>query len=49
MAEVADLGRTMKSISACGLGMAAPLITESLMKYFPDQVIEHVEQQRKTA
>ncbi len=48
MSEVSDLGRTMKSISACGLGMAAPLITESLMKYFPDQVIEHVEQSGKT-
>ena len=40
--EVSDIGQTMKEISACGLGMAAPLITESLMRYFPDQVGRHV-------
>ena len=28
----------MRSTSACGLGMAAPLITDSLVKYFPNQV-----------
>ncbi|MFC1662024.1 NADH-ubiquinone oxidoreductase-F iron-sulfur binding region domain-containing protein, partial [Gemmatimonadota bacterium] len=33
--EVMDLGTTMKEVSACGLGMAAPLITESLLRYFP--------------
>ncbi len=32
----------MKEISACGLGMAAPLITESLLRYFPDEVARHV-------
>ena len=36
--EVHDIGRTMASLSACGLGIAAPLITESLLKSFPDQV-----------
>ncbi len=36
--EVRDIGRTMMATSACGLGMAAPNITESLLKYFPDQV-----------
>ncbi|MFQ5690157.1 MAG: NADH-ubiquinone oxidoreductase-F iron-sulfur binding region domain-containing protein [Gemmatimonadota bacterium] len=40
--EVADLGRTMKETSACGLGQAAPLITSSLVEYFPDQVERHV-------
>ncbi len=40
--EVEDLGRTMKEISACGLGMAAPLITESLLRYFPAEVARHV-------
>ena len=40
--EVTDLGETMKKTSACGLGQAAPLITESLLKYFPDQVARHV-------
>lgn len=28
--------------SACGLGLAAPLVTESLLRYFPDQVALHV-------
>ncbi len=41
--EVNDLGRTMKEISACGLGQAAPLITESLLRYFPDEVARHVQ------
>lgn len=41
--EVADLSRTMKETSACGLGMAAPLITESLMEHFPGHVARHVE------
>jgi NADH-quinone oxidoreductase subunit F len=40
--EVADLGHTMKETSACGLGQAAPLITESLVRYFPDAVRKHV-------
>ncbi len=40
--EVTDLGQTMKQTSACGLGQAAPLITESLLRYFPDQVARHV-------
>ena len=40
--EVTDLSETMKQTSACGLGMAAPLIAESLMKYFPDRVASHV-------
>jgi NADH-quinone oxidoreductase subunit F len=41
-AEVNDIGDAMKSMSACGLGLAAPLITESLLRYFPDRVSEHV-------
>ena len=41
-AEVADIGDVMKSTSACGLGMAAPFITDSLLKYFPDQVAQRV-------
>ena len=32
----------MKSTSACGLGMAAPHVTESLLRYFPDQVKAHL-------
>jgi len=41
--EVTDLGATMKEISACGLGQAAPLITESLLRYFPESVARHVQ------
>ncbi len=41
--EVADLSQTMKETSACGLGQAAPLITESLLRYFPKRVTRHVE------
>ena len=40
--EVADLNEVMKRTSACGLGQAAPLLTESLIRYFPDRVREHV-------
>ena len=41
--EVTDIGQTMKAVSACGLGIAAPLITESLMRYFPSEVAAHVQ------
>lgn len=41
--EVKDLNEAMKSVSACGLGMAAPLVVESLIKNFPEQVTAHVE------
>jgi len=41
--EVSDAGIAMKETSACGLGMAAPLITESLVRYFGDRVEAHVE------
>jgi NADH-quinone oxidoreductase subunit F len=40
--EVRDLGQAMKETSACGLGMAAPLISESLVRYFPGRVEQHV-------
>lgn len=42
LAEIEDIGGTMKSTSACGLGMAAPHVTESLLRYFPEQVEHHV-------
>ena len=41
--EVTDLNEVMKKTSACGLGQAAPLLTESLIRYFPERVREHVE------
>jgi NADH-quinone oxidoreductase subunit F len=42
LSEMNDIGSTMKSTSACGLGMAAPHVTESLLRYFPDQVETHL-------
>jgi len=42
LAEVKDIGSTMKSTSACGLGMAAPHVTESLVRYFSGQVENHL-------
>ncbi len=41
-AEITDIGDAMKATSACGLGTAAPLITDSLLRYFPDQVARHL-------
>ncbi len=41
--EVRDIGATMKATSACGLGTAAPLITESLLRYFPEQLARHLQ------
>ncbi|MBI3924686.1 MAG: NAD(P)H-dependent oxidoreductase subunit E [Armatimonadetes bacterium] len=42
LGEVEDLMRTMKELSACGLGMAAPVMVESLLRYFPDRARDHV-------
>ncbi len=44
--EVTDLEATMKSTSACGLGQAAPLVTESLRRYFPEQIERHLTERR---
>lgn len=44
--EVRDLGETMKATSACGLGQAAPLLSESLIRYFPERVEQHVVERR---
>jgi NADH-quinone oxidoreductase subunit F len=38
LAEVQEIGRTMRATSACGLGMAAPHVTDSLIKFFPSSV-----------
>lgn len=40
--EVQDLGETMKELSACGLGVAAPLVSDSLLRYFPEQIDRHL-------
>src|SRR5690606_35827886 len=36
--EVADIGFTMSEVSACGLGIAAPLVTQSLVRDFEGEV-----------
>ena len=41
-AEVTDIGDAMKATSACGLGIAAPLITDSLLRYFQPEVARHL-------
>jgi NADH-quinone oxidoreductase subunit F len=41
--EVSDIGNVMRATSACGLGMAAPNVTDSLLKYFPEAAEAHVE------
>jgi len=42
LAEVNDISQTMKAVSACGLGVAAPMVVESLVRYFPEEVKAHV-------
>ena len=41
--ELADLDEVMGEASACGLGLAAPFVNKTLMKYWPDQVKAHLE------
>lgn len=40
--EIAEIANVMKATSACGLGQAAPLIVESCIRHFPDQIDAHV-------
>ena len=40
--EVRDIGAVMRATSACGLGMAAPFVTDSLLKFFPQAVEQHL-------
>lgn len=44
--EVQDIGEAMKATSACGLGTAAPLITDSLLRYFPNAVARHLNEKK---
>ena len=44
--EVHDIGGTMAAVSACGLGIAAPLVTQSLVRDFEDQVDAALERRR---
>lgn len=40
--EIDDIAAVMKATSACGLGMAAPHITDSLQRYFPEKIEAHL-------
>ena len=40
--EVRDIGAAMRATSACGLGMAAPFVSDSLLQFFPEAVRFHV-------
>ncbi|MEE2883206.1 MAG: NAD(P)H-dependent oxidoreductase subunit E [Planctomycetota bacterium] len=42
MQELADLEEVLGETSACGLGMAAPFITKTLKKYWPDVVQNYI-------
>jgi len=42
--EVDEIGEVMKATSACGLGIAAPNVTDSLQKYFPEAIKNHANQ-----
>jgi len=42
--EVDEIGEVMKATSACGLGIAAPNVTDSLQKYFPEEIKNHANQ-----
>ncbi len=48
LTEVNDIGQTMKAVSACGLGVAAPMVVESLVRFFPAQVEAHVLSENST-
>ncbi len=43
-AEVRDLGLVMRNLSACGLGVAAAFVSDSLVRHFPDQVAGKLQQ-----
>ncbi|MEX1019566.1 MAG: NADH-ubiquinone oxidoreductase-F iron-sulfur binding region domain-containing protein [Litorilinea sp.] len=43
-AEVHAIGGVMQTLSACGLGTAAPMLTESLLRYFPEQVAARLDE-----
>lgn len=41
--EVNDLGLVMRNLSACGLGVAASFVSDSLVRNFPDQLEQRFE------
>lgn len=43
LSELKDLNRVMGEASACGLGLAAPSVVESIVKYWPEEVYSHLE------
>ena len=43
--EVQDLGQVMQHLSACGLGVSAAYVSDSLVRNFPDQVRAKLERE----
>ena len=43
LGELEDLGKVMGETSACGLGLAAPSIVRSMVRYWPHEVQFHLE------
>ena len=41
-----ELSQMMQSASICGLGQIAPVPVLSVIKHFPEQIKEHLEQRR---
>lgn len=41
--ELEDLNRVMAEASACGLGLAAPSVVRSMVKYWPEEFRAHLE------
>ena len=46
--EVHEIGEVMAGLSACGLGIAAPSISESLLRCFPEAVDAFLEKRQAT-
>ncbi len=44
--ELADLEEVLGETSACGLGLAAPFITKTMKKYWPDVLQDYIEGRR---
>lgn len=42
LGEMTEVGRVMGAASACGLGLAAPFVTRSLLRYWPEEVSAHM-------
>ncbi len=42
ISDMEDVGQVMSATSACGLGLAAPFVTQSMLKYWKSEVEDHI-------